>query len=73
MYLSVTLIVLGEVLLIGSRNLFIYWVAWFVVVNLIVRVYEEPSLGRQFGVAYAEYARAVGRWLPRLRPRRPGT
>lgn len=68
MYLSVSLIVLGEGLLTRSRGLFAYWVVWFAVVNLFVRGYEEPALRRQFGAAYAPYAEAVGRWLPRLRP-----
>lgn len=68
MYLSVTLIVLGEVLLTRSRGLFAYWVVWFTVVNLFVLGYEEPALRRQFGSAYERYAAAVGRWLPRRRP-----
>jgi protein-S-isoprenylcysteine O-methyltransferase Ste14 len=68
MYLSVTLIVLGEVLLTRSRGLFAYWVVWFATVNLLVRGYEEPALRQQFGSAYERYAAAVGRWLPRRRP-----
>src|SRR5712691_3460093 len=36
MYLSVTMIVLGEVLLAGSRTLFIYWVVFFSAANLFV-------------------------------------
>ncbi|HEU4681936.1 MAG TPA: methyltransferase, partial [Gemmatimonadales bacterium] len=42
MYLSVTLIVLGEVLLARSRPLLVYWALWFVAVNLLVIGYEEP-------------------------------
>jgi protein-S-isoprenylcysteine O-methyltransferase Ste14 len=72
MYLSVTLIILGEVVLTRSRALFIYWVIWFVWVNLFVRGYEEPTLRREFGAAYDRYTAAVGRWLPRVRPWRPG-
>ncbi|MBA2457387.1 MAG: isochorismatase family protein [Gemmatimonadales bacterium] len=60
MYLAVSLIVLGEVLLTRSRDLFGYWAIWFAAVNLIVRVYEEPGLRRQFGDAYERYAAAVG-------------
>ena len=67
-YLSVTLIVLGEVLLTRSRGLFIFWVLWFAGVNLFVLGYEEPSLRDRFGAAYARYTETVGRWLPRLRP-----
>lgn len=64
MYLSVTLIVLGEALLAGSQALLLYWLVWFAAVNLMVLGYEEPALRRQFGVAYEEYTAAVGRWLP---------
>ena len=64
MYLSVTAILLGEVLLTRSRALAIYWAVWFAVVNLFVIAYEEPWLRGQFGHSYAEYAARVGRWLP---------
>ena len=67
MYLSVTTIVLGEVLLTGSRPLLAYWASWFAAVNLFVIGYEEPTLRRQFGESYARYTRAVPRWLPRFR------
>ncbi|HEX9895671.1 MAG TPA: isoprenylcysteine carboxylmethyltransferase family protein [Gemmatimonadales bacterium] len=68
MYLSVTLIVLGEVVLTRSRGLFAYWAIWFLLVNLFVMGYEEPTLRREFGSAYEAYSAKVGRWLPRLRP-----
>jgi len=68
MYLSVTLIVLGEVLLTGSRALLGYWSVWFVAVNLFVIGFEEPTLRRQFGGTYRQYAEVVGRWIPRVRP-----
>lgn len=66
MYLSVTVVVLGEVMLTGSRALFIYWAVWFVAVNLFVRGVEEPVLRRRFGESYERYTREVRRWLPRL-------
>jgi protein-S-isoprenylcysteine O-methyltransferase Ste14 len=66
MYLSVTVLVLGEVMLTGSRVLFIYWAVWFVAVNVFVTWYEEPTLRRQFGESYERYARDVRRWLPRF-------
>lgn len=72
MYVSVTLIVLGEVLLTRSRGLLVFWSIWFVAVNLFVMLYEEPTLRRQFGQAYEHYTSAVGRWIPRVRAyRRP--
>ena len=70
MYLSVTTIVLGEVLLTKARALFVYWVVWFAVVNVFVIGYEEPTLRRQFGESYGRYTQEVRRWLPRLRPAR---
>jgi protein-S-isoprenylcysteine O-methyltransferase Ste14 len=67
MYLSVTLIVLGEVALTRSRGLLLYWVIWFVAVNLFVRGYEEPALRTRFGQSYEDYTRRVGRWVPHFR------
>lgn len=69
MYLSVTVIVLGEVLLTGSRPLLVYWAIWFVAVNLFVIGYEEPTLRRRFGESYERYTRDVRRWLPRVHGR----
>lgn len=66
MYLSVTAIVLGEVLLTRSTALLAYWAIWFVAVNLFVIAYEEPTLRRQFGESYDRYTTSVGRWIPRL-------
>lgn len=68
MYLSVTLIVMGEALLTFSQPLLVYWVIWFVIVNLFVMGYEEPTLRGQFGDEYEQYTRNVGRWIPRLTP-----
>jgi len=67
MYLSVTTIVFGELVLTRSLVLLIYWMIWFVCVNLFVIGYEEPMLHRQFGESYDRYSRTVGRWIPRLR------
>lgn len=66
MYLSVTVILLSECLIIRSTPLLIYWSVWFVAVNLFVIGYEEPTLRRRFGAGYEEYVRRVSRWIPRL-------
>jgi protein-S-isoprenylcysteine O-methyltransferase Ste14 len=71
MYVGVSLILLGEAALTGSRALLLYWAAFFAMVNLFVIGYEEPNLRRRFGESYERYARSVGRWVPRLRPGRP--
>ena len=73
MYLAVTLVLLGEVLLTRSRGLLLYWALWFTAVNLFIRAYEEPTLRRQFGAEYGRYCASVRRWLPRTRPWRPDT
>lgn len=70
MYLAVSLIVLGQTLLTGSRGLLIFWLIWFAVVQAFVLGYEEPRLREQFGASYEHYTRVVGRWIPRLRPYR---
>lgn len=64
MYLAVTTIVLGEVLLTRSTDLAIYWVIWFAAANVFVRLYEEPALHAQFGESYDAYRQRVGRWIP---------
>lgn len=68
MYLSVTTIVFGQVLLTGSRVLLGYWAIWFLVANLFVIGYEERTLRQRFGASYDEYTRRVGRWIPTFRP-----
>lgn len=65
MYLSFTIIMLGEVMLTRSRALLLYWGVWFLAVNLMVLGYEEPTLRRRFGSSYEAYTQRVGRWLPR--------
>lgn len=69
MYLSVTLVLLGEALLAGSAALLAYWAIWFLGVNVFVLWYEEPILRRRFGASYESYTRRIRRWLPRLRER----
>jgi protein-S-isoprenylcysteine O-methyltransferase Ste14 len=73
MYLSVTAIVFGELLLTRSLVLLTYWVMWFAAVNLFVIGYEEPTLRRQFGASYERYTQEVGRWIPRFRSRGPNS
>jgi len=67
MYLSVTMIILGEALVTHSVALAIYWAVWFTCANLFVMVYEEPTLRLRFGESYDEYTQRIGRWIPRFR------
>jgi protein-S-isoprenylcysteine O-methyltransferase Ste14 len=65
MYLSVLVVLVGEGLLTRSLGLFEYTLGWFVWINLVVLLYEEPALYRAFGASYKAYSASVSRWLPR--------
>ena len=60
MYLSVTMIILGEAFMVHSVALAGYWAVWFVCANLFVIVYEEPTLRRTFGDEYEAYCIGSG-------------
>jgi protein-S-isoprenylcysteine O-methyltransferase Ste14 len=66
MYLGVLGILLGEVLVLRSLALLQYAALWFLIVNVVVRVYEEPNLSSRFGHSYDQYCRQVRRWIPGL-------
>lgn len=69
---GVIFVLFGEALVLLSPPHSI-WAASFLVLNLIyIPVVEEPQLERRFGDSYREYRRHVRRFLPRLRPWRPG-
>jgi len=70
MYVAVTGLVLGQVLLFSSWGLFVYLVVIGVVMEAFVRTYEEPTLRVAYGAAYDEFCAAVPRWWPRLTPYR---
>jgi protein-S-isoprenylcysteine O-methyltransferase Ste14 len=67
MYIGGGLVVLGASLVYWSAALALYTLAFFVVVHLLVLLYEEPHLGGVFGAPYADYRRAVHRWIPTWR------
>jgi protein-S-isoprenylcysteine O-methyltransferase Ste14 len=66
MYVAVVTILLGEAIFFMSRPVLIEAGIFFVLANLFVAFYEEPSLRRQFGESYESYIQTVGRWIPRL-------
>ena len=72
MYLSVSVILLGETLLARSAALAAYAAVWFGLVNVFVMGYEEPWLRHRFGASYDEYANTVGRWIPTSGTRKSG-
>jgi protein-S-isoprenylcysteine O-methyltransferase Ste14 len=67
MYVGVLTVILGWVLLFGSRDLATYGLVVAAGFHLFVLLYEEPTLRGRFGPEYDEYRARVGRWLPRLR------
>lgn len=64
MYLGVLVLLLGETAFFKSGALLRYTALWFIVVQLFVVLYEEPSLRRRFGESYQRYCRSVHRWVP---------
>jgi protein-S-isoprenylcysteine O-methyltransferase Ste14 len=69
MYVGVTTMLVGELLITQTAAFAWYCAAWLVAVNLFILGYEEPTLRHQFGASYEAYMKSVGRWIPRL-PRR---
>jgi protein-S-isoprenylcysteine O-methyltransferase Ste14 len=67
MYVSVVTILLGESIFFRSLPVLIEAGVFFVLANLFILLYEEPTLRRQFGESYEQYKQSVGRWTPRLR------
>ena len=68
MYVAVVGAVVGQALLFGRIVLLAYACVLAFVFALFVRLYEEPTLRRQFGDEYESYRRGVPAWRPRLRP-----
>ena len=68
MYLAVGGLIEGQALILWSAALVGYLAAFAAAVFTFVRLYEEPTLARDYGAEYAAYRRAVPGWLPRLRP-----
>jgi protein-S-isoprenylcysteine O-methyltransferase Ste14 len=68
MYLGVSLVILGQGFLFGSRDTLVYGVLMWVGFAIFVHAYEEPTLRRTFGAEYDEFCANVPRWIPRLTP-----
>ena len=68
MYVAVVATILGQALLFGEARLLLYGAAVWLGFHLFVIGYEEPRMRRSFPAEYARFARAVPRWLPRLKP-----
>jgi protein-S-isoprenylcysteine O-methyltransferase Ste14 len=66
MYLAVAATIVGQALLLGRPVLLLEAACFGVAVVAFVRLYEEPTLHRQFGAQYDAYRTAVPGWWPRL-------
>lgn len=66
MYVGVTTILMGELLVVRTGAFALYCAGWLVAVNLFIIGYEEPTLRHLFGAEYEHYTKTVGRWIPRL-------
>ena len=64
MYVGVVFILFGETIFFASLLLFGYTLFMFLCFHIFVVGYEEPTLRRTFGSAYAAYCDSVPRWFP---------
>ena len=71
LYVGVAGAIAGQAVLFASVGVAVWLIAFVVAVTTFVMAYEEPTLRRTYGPEYDAYARAVHRWVPRLRPWRP--
>jgi len=68
MYVAVVVAVAGQALLFGDWGLIAYGALFWFAAHLYVVLYEEPTLQRTFGAAYADFRANVPRWIPRISP-----
>jgi protein-S-isoprenylcysteine O-methyltransferase Ste14 len=73
MYVAVTSLILGQALLFGSLRVLEYGLAVWLAFHLFVLSYEEPTLRGTFGPEYQQFCANVPRWIPRLKPWKPGS
>ena len=67
-YVSVVTLLVGQALVFGSPGVLGYAVVVAMAFHLVVVLYEEPRLRRQYRADYETYCRVVPRWVPRLGP-----
>ena len=68
MILGVLTVLLGEALIVWSKNILLWAVSFFIINTIYFIISEEPDLEKRFGEEYREYKKHVSRWLPRLSP-----
>jgi protein-S-isoprenylcysteine O-methyltransferase Ste14 len=69
MYVGVLACIIGQAIVFRSDVLLLYAVGLWGLFAAFARSYEEPTLARRYGDAYARYRRQVPAWIPS--PRRP--
>jgi protein-S-isoprenylcysteine O-methyltransferase Ste14 len=67
MMIGVWSVLIGEAILFMSIGLLIWFLIFFIVSILFVRVWEEKDMENRFGEYYSEYKKNVPRWIPRTR------
>lgn len=67
MYVSVTSLIVGQGLFLGSVPLLIYACVVWVAFHTFVVLVEEPTLRSTYGAEYDAYCAKVPRWIPRIR------
>jgi protein-S-isoprenylcysteine O-methyltransferase Ste14 len=66
MYVAGILGLIGWMLWSPSLSLIVAPLLFLGAAHLFVTGYEEPTLRKKFGAAYADYFKRVPRWIPRL-------
>jgi protein-S-isoprenylcysteine O-methyltransferase Ste14 len=66
MITSVLIMLMAESLLLGSRHIFGWFVAFFLGNTIYFPFFEEKDLEKRFGKDYLQYKCNVPRWIPML-------
>ncbi len=66
MYVGVVTLVFGEAIYLMSPPLLLYSVFAWLMFQLFITTYEEPTLRKNFGEEYEAYCQRVRRWIPRF-------
>ena len=65
-YLGALLALFGHIIWSGSGLVIAYSLCYVIAFQILVVVFEEPVLRRNFGREYEEYCGAVPRWMPKI-------
>ncbi len=68
MYVGVLLMIFGQAVFFANRHIAEYGACAWLVVELFILFYEEPTLRKRHGAQYEEYCRRVRRWIPSFGP-----